>query len=211
MLRDPISSAVRLLPAALLAVLATTGCPAEDDPMSSDGGSETESATTAVDATDTDTPPSTTDGPPTGTVELGWGIDSFTPLQDGGEFRVVWGTQGAAMFPMPVRASGITLPDDPSDFLDPRAPKMNLELDIEGHNDGFGGHFKRIANYAMTFEVLDDGTYEFLYVAILIPDDKDPLELAGLPAHLWVEVTPYDSPPIVVEYDLTVVVDDPPG
>jgi hypothetical protein len=200
-----------LLLSAIAGLGLASGCTDRTDPMADDDGSasDTESSASAS-ASGQDTDSATTDDPDAGSVELGWGIDSFTPLVDGGEFQIVWGTQGAAMFPMPVRVANIPLPDDPSDFLDPRAPMMNLELDIEGHNDGFGGHFKRIANYAMTFDALGDGTYEFLYVAILVPDDKDPLELDGLPAHLRVEVIPFESDSIVREFDLTVTVEDPP-
>ena len=145
-----------------------------------------------------------------GWFEVGWGVDSFTPIVDGDEFTIVTGTQGASMFPMPIRGGEFVLPDDPSDYLDERAPMMDLELDIEGFNDGFGGHFKRIANYPLVFEILPDGTYEFLYVAIILPDGQDAFELEGLPAHLRVQIRPYESDPIVRELDLVVAVEPPP-
>lgn len=151
-----------------------------------------------------------TEDPSTGWFEIGWGVDSFTPVVDGGEFMVVWGTQGSAMFPMPIRAGEFVLPDDPGDYTDPKAPLMDLELDIEGHNDGIGGHFKRIANYPLVFDILGDGTYEFLYVAIILPDDADPLELEGLPAHLHVQIRPYEAAPIERDFDLVVAVEPPP-
>jgi hypothetical protein len=147
-----------------------------------------------------------------GWFDVGWGDTSFAPLSEGDDFKIVWGGQGAAMFPMPIRGGGFILPDDPKNYLDERAPILDLHVDIEGHNDGFGGHFKRIANYPVTFDILGDGSYEFIYVAIILPDDVDPTELEGLPAHLWVQLSPYEHPPIVHELDLTVTVDeDAPG
>lgn len=167
--------------------------------------------TTPDDDSGTDTTtPSDTGTPAGGWFQVGWGIDSFAPIEAGDDFTIVWGTQGAAMFPMPVRGGEFVLPDDPGDYTDPRAPLMDLELDIEGHNDGFGGHFKRIANYPLVFEVLDDGSYEFLYVAIILPDDKDPMELEGLPAHLHVVLRPFEADPIEIDLDLVVAIEPPP-
>lgn len=149
-------------------------------------------------------------GEPIGWFEIGWGDQEFNPLPDGGDLHIVWGSQGAAMFPMPVRGAEFVLPDDPGDFYDEKAPLLDLELDIDGFNDGFGGHFKRIANYPLGFDVLPDGTYEFIYVRVLVPDTLDPRELRGRAAHLWVQLRPHDSGPLIEERDLTVVVDEPP-
>jgi hypothetical protein len=192
------------LPAVALACGPGDASSADSDP--DDSGSMT---TTPDDDSDTTTP-SDTGTPDGGWFQVGWGIDSFAPIEDGDEFTIVWGTQGAAMFPMPVRGGEFVLPDDPGDYTDPKAPLMDLELDIEGHNDGFGGHFKRIANYPLVFEVLDDGSYEFLYVAIILPDDKDPMELEGLPAHLHVALRPFEADPIEIDLDLVVALEPPP-
>jgi hypothetical protein len=143
--------------------------------------------------------------------EVGWGAERFEPLEDGDEFAVVWGGQGAAMFPMPIRGGGFVLPDDPRDYLDERAPIMDLHVDIEGFNDGIGGWFKRIANYPVVFSLLDDGTYEFVYVAIILPDHVDPFDIDGLPATLWVQLRPYEREPMVRELDLIVRVIDNRG
>ncbi|MEM6992568.1 MAG: hypothetical protein AAF721_18795, partial [Myxococcota bacterium] len=91
------------------------------------------------------------------------------------------------------------------------APIVELWLDIEGHNDGFGGHFKRIANYPLGFSEMDDGSYQSTYIAIILPDGKDPVELDGLPATLSVAMEPLDSAPITVELDLTVSLGEIPG
>jgi hypothetical protein len=189
--------------------LFATACEPKDpgDDVGEETGADTETSTMpssqSQSASESDAMTETGD-PASGWFEVGWGIDSFAPIEAGDEFPIVYGNQGSAMFPMPIRAGEFVLPDDPSDYLDPRAPKMNLELDIEGHNDGFGGHFKRIANYPLVFEILPDGTYEFLYVAIILPDEKVPEDLVGLPAHLRVEIQPYESEPIVRELDLVV-------
>lgn len=195
-----------VLPASL-AVFAS-GCDDGGSTADEDTGSMT-SSPGDDDGQDTD-PPDDTGTPSAGWFEVGWGVDSFAPLSDGDDFTIVWGTQGAAMFPMPVRGGDFVLPDDPGDYNDPKAPLMDLELDIEGHNDGFGGHFKRIANYPLVFEVQEDGSYEFLYVAIILPDDKDPMELDGLPAHLHVTLRPYEADPIELDLDLVVALEPPP-
>jgi hypothetical protein len=112
------------------------------------------------------------------------------------------------MFPLPVRGGEFTLPPDPSDYSHPDAPLLDIDLDIAGHNDGVGGHFKHIANYPIGFDVLPDGTYEFVYVAVIVPDDEDPVELVGLPAHLWARLRPSDSGALELERDFIVALDD---
>ncbi len=145
-----------------------------------------------------------------GFLEIGFGETDFTPIEDGGELRVVWGAQGSAMFPMPIRAGDITVPDDPSDYTDERAPLLDVMLDVEGEDEGYCGHFKCVSNYPMSFDVLDDGTYEFMYVRVIMPDGVDVMSLDGKTAHLRVELSPVDSGTLVEEFDLTVVAEPPP-
>jgi hypothetical protein len=140
----------------------------------------------------------------TGWFEMGVGEISFTPLEDGGDLPIVWGSQGAAMFPLPLRAGNFVLPEDPSDYTDEKIPMLSLRLDVEGHNDGVGDHFKQFSNYPITFEVLEDDTYAFFYVRVIVPDDIDADELDGLPAHLWVQLEPWNTEPLTQELDLTV-------
>ncbi len=145
-----------------------------------------------------------------GFLEVGFGETDFTPIEDGGEMRVVWGAQGSAMFPMPIRAGGITVPDDPSDYTDERAPILDVILDVEGEEAGYCGHFKCVANYPMSFDVMDDGTLQFLYVRVIMPDGVDVQSLDGKTAHFRVELDPIDSGTLVEEFDLTIVADPPP-
>ncbi|MEM6997195.1 MAG: hypothetical protein AAF721_42210, partial [Myxococcota bacterium] len=63
-----------------------------------------------------------TDGEPSGWMEIGWGQDEFQPLEDGGEFEIVWGTQGSAMFPIIVRGGDFPLPPMPDDWQHEAAP-----------------------------------------------------------------------------------------
>ncbi len=139
-----------------------------------------------------------------GTFEVGWGDTEFNALADGDTLQVVWGGQGAAMFPLPLRGSEFVLPDPPDDYTSKQAPLFDLEIDIEGYNNDVGGHFRRLANYPITFTVLPDGTYEFVYVAVLLPDEIDPPVLNGMPAHLWARLRPYGSAALEVEFDLVV-------
>lgn len=145
-----------------------------------------------------------------GFLEVGFGETDFTPIEDGGELRVVWGAQGSAMFPMPIRAGGITVPDDPADYTDERAPILDVTLDIEGEEPGFCGHFKCVANYPMSFELLDDGTLQFMYVRVIMPDGVDVATLDGKTATLRVELEPFDSGTLAQEFELTVVSEPPP-
>jgi len=139
-----------------------------------------------------------------GWFELGFGDTAFAPLADGDTLQVVWGGQGAAMFPLPLRGAEFTLPDPPDDYTSELAPLFDLDIDIEGYNDGPGGHFKHLANYPITFEIQPDGSYEYIYVAVLLPDEIDPTELDGLPAHLSVRLRPYGSADFELELDLVV-------
>jgi hypothetical protein len=137
-------------------------------------------------------------------LEVGWGVTEFNSLEDGGDLEVVWGPQGAAMFPLPLRGGGFVLPEDPSDYQSPLAPKLDLFIDVEGHNDGIADHFMYIANYPIIFEILSDGSYEFLFVGAQLPDAVDPTTLEGLPAHVYARLRPYESEPLEVELDLIV-------
>ena len=177
----------RGIAAASLLALAT-GCPGPAD---------------ADDSDDADASSDSTSSDP-GWFEIGWGVEEFNALEPGSDLEVVWGTQGAAMFPLPLRGGGFVLPEDPRDYESPMAPKFDLQIDIDGHNDGVGGHFMYLANYPITFEIEPDGSYEFLYVAARLPDVIDPTTLEGLTAHLWTRLRPYESEEIVLELDLVV-------
>jgi hypothetical protein len=153
---------------------------------------------------------SSTGEPVVGWFDIGWGDTQWHTLDDGGVLKVVWGGQGAAMFPMPIRGAEFVLPDPPDDYTSELAPLLDLQLDIEGHNDGVGGHFKRIANYPITFEIMPDGSYEYIYLAVLLPDEIDPAILDGLPGHLEVQLRPYGSAPLSISRDLVFADADPP-
>jgi len=146
-------------------------------------------------------------------LEIGWGEGQYVPLADGDAFPVVRGGQGAEMFPMPLRGAEFYLPGNPTTWMDENGPLVDVEIDIEGHNDGVGGHFKRIANYQLDWEIVEDGTYLSSYIPILIPDGVDSDELEGLPAHVLVRVRPHEEETIVRELDLVVTTQSvpPPG
>jgi len=145
-----------------------------------------------------------------GFLDVGFGETDFTPIVDGGELRVVWGAQGSAMIPLPIRAGGITVPDDPRDYTDERAPLLDVTLDVDGEDAGFCGHFKCVSNYPMSFDVLSDGTYEFMYVRMIMPDGVDVQSLDGKTATLRVELSPIDSGTLIEEFELTLLAEPPP-
>lgn len=140
---------------------------------------------------------------------LGQGEFGWSEVNDGDRLEMVLGGQGLLMFPMPMRAGGFTLPPDPKDYTHPDVPILDMHVDIEGFNIGFGGHFSRIANYPIPFEILDDGTYEFIYVTIFIPDElANPCDIDELPAELHAELETADGD--LLTWDRTVTVNVPP-
>jgi hypothetical protein len=143
-------------------------------------------------------------------IRMGQGESGWNEVEDGDALLMVLGGQGLLMFPMPIRGKGFTLPDDPSDWTHPDIPLLDIHLDIEGFNNGIGGHFSRIANYPIPFMVLDDGTYEFVYITIFVPDADqlpDPCDIDGLPGELHAELDTADGETLT--WDRSVVIDVP--
>jgi len=140
---------------------------------------------------------------------MGQGESGWEEVEDGDALRMVLGGQGLLMFPMPIRARGFTLPDNPQNYTDPKIPKLNIHLDIEGFNIGFGGHFSRIANYPVPFTILDDGTYEFIYITIFVPDAlADPCDIDGLPGSFGATLRTADGDELKWERDVIIAVPD---
>ncbi|PRP90298.1 hypothetical protein ENSA5_65940 [Enhygromyxa salina] len=147
--------------------------------------------------------------PPGTWIAMGQGEEGWSPVEDGDELLMVLGGQGLLMFPMPLRGAGFTLADDPSDYTDPRTPIFDMYLDIEGFDLDFGGHFKRLSNYPVPFEILPDGTYEFVYITLFVPDELlDPCDIDGLTGELHAELDVVDG--YVLTWDRTVTMAVPP-
>lgn len=192
----------------LTAGVLAAGCgPAVGETASDDAASDDATASDSDPSatTSTTTPTSDTEAP-VGWFEIGWGDGQYVPLADGDEFPIVLGGQGAQMFPMPLRGGEFYLPGNPTSWMDETGPLVDLEMDIDGYNDGPGGHFKRIANYTLDWVVLPDDTYQSSFLPIIVPDGIDPEELDGMPAHLWVRLRPHEQPELVVELDVVVTV-----
>ncbi len=147
--------------------------------------------------------------PGEGWLELGQGELEFQNIESGDELIMVLGGQGLLMFPIPIRGGEFPLPEDPSDFTDPDIPILDLHLDIEGFNIGFGGHFARVANYPVPFDVLGDGTYEFVYITIFVPDElENPCDIDEQPGLLHAELEAADGQVMVVDLDVSIEVPD---
>lgn len=85
---------------------------------------------------------------------------------------MVLGGQGLLMFPLHIRAGGFDLPPDLSP-VDPGAPRLDLNVYVDGYNDGPGDTFARIANYPVFFSEVEgeDQTYQFRYLTVFVPDE----------------------------------------
>lgn len=141
-------------------------------------------------------------------IAMGQGEEGWFPVENGDELVMVLGGQGLLMFPMPLRGAGFTLPDDPSDYTDPRTPIFDMYLDVPGFELDFGDHFKRLANYPVPFEILPDGTYEFVYITVFVPDELlDPCDIDGLPGELHAELDVADG--YTLTWDRSVIMSVP--
>lgn len=203
----------------LMVVASGTGCGAaspsegtshaegevDDDDTSASASTTTSQPTTAGTADTADTEA------PVGWFQVGWGQEGFVPLADGDAFPIVLGGQGAQMFPMPFQGGEWFLPENPTSWMNEDGPLVDMEMDIEGWNDGPGGHFKRIANYTLDWTVLPDGTYQSSFLPIIVPDGVAPEDIEGEPAHLWVRLRPHEQPALEVELDVVVTLGEAPG
>jgi len=197
--------------------LATTGCPDGGEPADSgaadsgatDSGAATEpetSASTTMPSGETDPDP-TTGGEVEPWLEAGWGISEFNPFE--GTFPVVVGPQGLAMFSMPLRGAGFYSPPDPS-FDNPDMPILQAWVDVPGYAITPDGHFNEVVDYpALFYPSLDEpGVLAGPAVWLVIPDQAEPEEIAGLDAHLHVEMLDVEG--VLLEIDHDLVIGEPP-
>lgn len=211
------SHSALFLAAASLAALGSLGCGTPDSSEgTSPGDSEGSESSSGLSATNTSQPTADTvdtadTEAPVGWFEVGWGQGELVPLADGDPFPIVLGGQGAQMFPMPLRGGEWYLPGNPTSWMDETGPLVDMDMDVEGYNDGPGGHFKHIANYTLDWIILPDGSYQSSFLPILVPDGVTPEELEGLPAHLWVRLRPYEQPALELELDVVITVSDEPA
>lgn len=152
-----------------------------------------------------------------GTVEYAIGEAVFNPedpleepvyreLEPGGTLRIVRGGQGLLMLPLAVRGRGFETPADPDDWDNPKMPRIELWVDVEGFNVGLDGYFGRVKNYPIGFVPIDgEGTLEHLYIAVLVPDGiDDPEQLTGKPGRIRAALRTYKQPTTAREYSFVV-------
>lgn len=138
--------------------------------------------------------------------------DPFAPpvyreLEDGGTMTVVRGGQGLLMLPFALRGKNFVITEDPNDWDNPRMPRVDMWVDIDGHNVGFGGHFARLNNYSVGFYPLGDGmgTLEHMYIAIIVPDAiTDPQTLTGQPGKVHIELNTFFEPAAIRELSFVI-------
>ena len=103
-------------------------------------------------------------------------IEPWTSI-DRHEITMVLGGQGFLMIPLPIRVGGIEIDTSIRDWDDPRLPKLNLAMRVDGFSYGVDDTFIRIANYGIRFEPIPgEDAYEFVYVTLFPPDEICPTE-----------------------------------
>lgn len=130
----------------------------------------------------------------------------YRPVTQGDHLTIVRGGQGLLMLPIGLRGRNFVITEDPNDWSNPRIPKVDLVVDIDGYNVGLGGHFARLNNYAVGFvETAEAGLYEHMYIAILVPDAiSDPTALTSKPGKLQVTLRTFNKPAAVRQLDFVV-------
>jgi hypothetical protein len=131
----------------------------------------------------------------------GFAIDPlpFDLLEEGDEVEMIAGGQGLEMFALPIRAENFYI-----DIANEEWPMLDVHVDVENHNDGVGGHFTRLANYPVWFDEVDEETYEFFYLTVILPGDVPLTDLVGLPATIEAELEPVGEDPIPLEVDFVI-------
>lgn len=197
----------------LALALLLAGCPTSDPMPSGDGTGGPSSDGPEATASDpsaesTDSPVATSDsGGVEPWLEVGWGVSEFNAFED--VLPIVIGPQGLAMFSLPLRGAGFYNPPDPG-FDNPDMPMLEAWVDVPGYAVTPDGHLNEVTDYpALFYPSLDEpGVLEGPAVWLVIPDGVDPEELAGLDAHLHVEMV--DANGVLLEQDNDLVIGDAP-
>jgi hypothetical protein len=131
-------------------------------------------------------------------LELGQGVTEYETLEPGGELRIVLGGQGLLMFPIDLKAGGFCVPPDLSDRDE--FPILDITVDV----DGEPSPFIALHDQPLDFEILEDDTFIWLYLPLLIPDAADPQQLAGRAVTVEAHLAPHEHAPLDVEMELVV-------
>ncbi len=188
-------------------------CPIESNPPADSTASDTtDPPTTAATDEPSGTGSGSTGGGPEAWFEVGWGISEFNEFD--GILPVVVGPQGLAMFSMPMRGAGFYTPPDPG-FDNPDMPMLEAWVDIPGYSITPDGHFNEVTEYPALFypSLESPGVLEGPAVWLVIPDQAEPEQIAGLPAHLHAEMLDANGVLLVEDHDLVVgeAPEPPPG
>lgn len=132
---------------------------------------------------------------------------TYRKLEPGGTMTIVRGGQGLLMLPFGLRGKNFVITEDPTDWDNPKMPRVDMWVDIDDHNVGFGGHFARLNNYSVGFYPLGDGmdTLEHMYIAIIVPDTiADPQTLTGKPGKVHIQLSTFNEPTAIRELEFVV-------
>ena len=106
-------------------------------------------------------------------AEPGWGKELFHPISAGDDYPIILGGQGAYMFTLTLHAGGFALPAEGVSPSDPSWPHIDASVDIEGWTGELDprGHFSSVEHIPVEFRELEDGSYEYIRLALLLPEN----------------------------------------
>lgn len=135
-------------------------------------------------------------------LELGQGSIEYEALEPGGELRIVLGGQGLLMFPVDLRAGGFCVPPDLSDRDE--FPVLDIDLDVEGEP----APFISLHDQPIDFDILEDDTYMWIHLPLVLPDAADPASLVGRGITVDATLVPHDHAPLQVEMQQVIGVEE---
>lgn len=135
-------------------------------------------------------------------LELGQGVVAYEPLEPGGELRIVLGGQGLLMFAVDLRGGGFCVPPDLSDRDE--FPVLDIELDVQGEP----APFIELTEQPIDFDILEDDSFVWMYLPLILPDAVEPETLVGRAVALTAHLEPHEHAPLEVAVEMVIGVEE---
>ncbi len=141
----------------------------------------------------------------------GHGAQAHHPLVDGDPYPITLGGQGSYMFTLTLQAGGFPLPAPGTSGNDPSYPRIDASVEIpdwDGDLDG-RGYFSSVTDIPVEFRELENGDYEFVRLALVLPEGLLEFEdLLGAPLTLRYRLNCGDGQSLENELQLVVALGD---